>query len=211
MNFILIVHILTGVIALGSGAFAIISKKQRGAHSKSGNMYFYSMLVSALTAVALSTLEFNPFLFGIALFTLYLIIGGKMALVIRRQFGLAQYWKYYAFSGLLTAGLMVFFATQIISQSTTAAIILFVFAGIQLSFSGFDLWYDPLKNIKHLIFQHINKMGGGYIATCTAFIVVNINFLPDLVTWLGPTLIGSLLIAIANRQRRNMQSTSSTA
>lgn len=204
MYIILSIHIISGVLALGSGFYAIVSKKRRGTHSKSGNLYFYSMLISAVTAVLLSTLQFQAFLFAIALFTLYLIIGGKMAILIRRRPRFTQYWKYYVSFGLLTSVAMALIALNLLSVQLSIAIILFVFAGIQAAFSIVDLFFNPGKNAKKLIFQHINKMGGGYIATCTAFIVVNIHFLPEYITWLGPTLIGSILITMANRQRRKL-------
>lgn len=33
-------------------------------------------------------------------------------------------------------------------------------------------------------------MGGGYIATVTAAVTVNLTMLPPLVRWLGPTAVG---------------------
>lgn len=38
-------------------------------------------------------------------------------------------------------------------------------------------------------------MGGAYTATVTAFLVVNIGFLPKPVIFIAPTLIGTALIA----------------
>ncbi|MBK7959438.1 MAG: hypothetical protein IPK03_15945 [Bacteroidetes bacterium] len=46
--------------------------------------------------------------------------------------------------------------------------------------------------------MHIKRMSGGYIATITAFIVVNNKgYVPDLVGWLGPGIIGGVLIGMA--------------
>jgi hypothetical protein len=39
-------------------------------------------------------------------------------------------------------------------------------------------------------------MLGSYIATVTAFSVVNFAFLPTAVRWLGPTVIGTPLIVL---------------
>ncbi len=53
----------------------------------------------------------------------------------------------------------------------------------------------PVANLKdgkqHWFFAHLTRMCAAYIATTTAFVVVNVNFLPQLVVWLGPTVIGS--------------------
>jgi hypothetical protein len=42
--------------------------------------------------------------------------------------------------------------------------------------------------------RHIAFMGGGYIATVTAAVTVNLTMLPPLVRWLGPTAVGVPLI-----------------
>ncbi|PSP46560.1 hypothetical protein BRC69_03275 [Halobacteriales archaeon QH_6_66_25] len=46
---------------------------------------------------------------------------------------------------------------------------------------------------------HIAFMGGGYIATVTATVTVNLTMLPPLVRWLGPTAVGVPLIVYATR------------
>jgi hypothetical protein len=59
-----------------------------------------------------------------------------------------------------------------------------------------------LKDRKHWLYTHIGNMGGGYISTWTAFLVVNIDFLPNIVVWLLPTVIGIPLIAYAIRKQK---------
>jgi hypothetical protein len=44
--------------------------------------------------------------------------------------------------------------------------------------------------------------GGGYIATVTAFSSVNFTFLPSVVSWLWPTVIGTPLIFLLVRRYR---------
>ncbi len=44
---------------------------------------------------------------------------------------------------------------------------------------------------------HLGNMMGAYIASFTAFLVVN-EVLPPLVGWLGPTVLGSFYIAYWN-------------
>ena len=44
--------------------------------------------------------------------------------------------------------------------------------------------------------NHISRMGGSYIATVTAFLVVNNPpFIPGLVVWIAPGVIGGFIIA----------------
>ena len=45
--------------------------------------------------------------------------------------------------------------------------------------------------------RHISFMGGGYIATVTAAVTVNLTMLPEPVRWLGPTVVGFPLITYA--------------
>jgi FtsH-binding integral membrane protein len=76
-------------------------------------------------------------------------------------------------------------------------IILLVFALILLIMSSIDLFRkpDPSKAAS----LHGGRMGGAFIASVTAFLVVNNDFMHPLIAWLGPTVIGSPLIALGIR------------
>jgi hypothetical protein len=50
--------------------------------------------------------------------------------------------------------------------------------------------------------SHIAYMGGGYIATVTATITVNLTMIPPLARWLGPTAVGVPLIIYATGRYR---------
>jgi hypothetical protein len=45
-------------------------------------------------------------------------------------------------------------------------------------------------------FDHMQGMLGSYIATVSAFSVVNFTFLPTTVRWLWPTVLGVPLVAL---------------
>jgi len=60
----------------------------------------------------------------------------------------------------------------------------------------------PPSDKKHWLRAHLSGMLGGYIATVTAFLVVNIDFLPFYVTWFLPSVLGSILIAYYQRKHR---------
>ena len=85
---------------------------------------------------------------------------------------------------------------------------------LPLSVFGAVLLYLLFKNIqpqlgskeelmqlqKEKVLHHINNMMGAYIATVTAFLVVNINFVkPGWVLWLLPTAIGIPIILYYNK------------
>lgn len=200
---LLIVHVITGYTALLAGFFAALSKKKRGLHSRSGNTFFYGMTVALIAAILLNLIKFSPFLFPIALFTLYMILGGKLVISIQNAHLLGKWWRVYTSFGLLISLLMIGIAVILLLKNLLVmSIILLVFGIIQSLMTFSDWKNNPGKNPKSRIFQHINKMGGGMIAAITAFAAVNIQLLPPLVVWLTPSLIGSFLIAYAIRQRR---------
>ena len=86
--------------------------------------------------------------------------------------------------------------TNFISILSVSSLI--VFGGICLLFSIKDiqLFIKGPSEKMHWWFTHIAAMGAAYIATVTAFLVVNIHFLPGIVVWLTPTIAGGTLIGI---------------
>lgn len=194
-DYLLLLHASTGGIALMVGAISAYAKKGQRLHRLCGNIFIYSMLFSAVSALIMSQIKPNPFLFGIGLFTVYLILSGwipvwKKDLSIKKK-----YIKRVGIFGIISA---LFMAYQAYIGFRDAAIILMVFGGILLSFSVSDLLtrFSPGNGIN----RHGGRMGGAYIATFTAFLVVNNSFLPPLVAWLMPTVIGSLLIFLSLRK-----------
>ncbi|HLP32398.1 MAG TPA: hypothetical protein VK202_02935, partial [Bacteroidia bacterium] len=62
---------------------------------------------------------------------------------------------------------------------------------------------EKLKEIrKHRINTHLGNMSGAYIATVTAFLVVNVDFIqPGWLVWLFPSVIGVPFIFYQIRKR----------
>ena len=196
----LVTHISSGYLGLFSGFVAVYAKKKKGLHSKAGTVFFYSLIIANITALILSTVRFSPFLFVIALFTLYLICGGKIVVAVKRRELLARYWKLLMYSGILIIVLLLSVASLMLQNNPGPAIVLYVFSLVMILLVTDDFRRNPAENPQNKIYQHINKMGGGFIAATTAFLVVNISFLPPLLVWIAPTVIGSVLIAKGTRQ-----------
>ncbi|MET0785230.1 MAG: DUF2306 domain-containing protein [Paenisporosarcina sp.] len=80
-NLFLFLHIVTGMICLISGVFAMNSKKRRGRHTVSGSIYHWSYFVVFITALIMSVLhwEESQHLFYIALFSYTLALLGYLA------------------------------------------------------------------------------------------------------------------------------------
>lgn len=84
-----------------------------------------------------------------------------------------------------------------------------------LFFFGFFLFSMSLQDLIKMkrkkfvknawLFDHISRMSGSFIATTTAFIVVNFSMTPAWVLWLLPTAIGTpLIFRVSAKWERNL-------
>ena len=82
-------------------------------------------------------------------------------------------------------------------------------------FFGSGGWVLSLRQLRLLhsaktnwLIAHLIAMAGAYIATVSAFLVVNITFLPRSVVFIGPTILGTPLAvwAAIHYRRRNSRS-----
>ena len=76
IQILLPIHILAGIIALTSAALAVSSEKGKRLHVFSGRTYFWGMATFFLTAIPMSIISSNIFLFLIAIFSFYLAFAG---------------------------------------------------------------------------------------------------------------------------------------
>jgi uncharacterized membrane protein len=81
---VLFLHILSGMAALASGFSSMISRKGLAKHLISGRVYFWSMTFSCLTAVIMSTLKPNPFLFIIGIFSYQFVAVGYRYIKVKK-------------------------------------------------------------------------------------------------------------------------------
>ena len=183
----LIIHIATGMLALIAGAVAIFSKKGRKNHRFSGKIYFWSMVAVAITALILSFFKEIHFLLMIAIFSFYMTYTGFIS-INRNDLTPRIFDWLLLFIGLITVGFMIF----------SLNIVLIVFGLLFGSFVVTDLlrYLNILKKLNsYRLILHISRMMGAYIATCTAFFVVNVHFYPAWLVWLLPTIIISPFIS----------------
>ncbi|MGF1563734.1 MAG: DUF2306 domain-containing protein [Flavobacteriales bacterium] len=181
----LIIHIISGYLALAAGTTAIIARKGQNVHRKAGRLFVLAMLGVGASAFSMSSIKGNQFLFHIAIFTMYQVYGGWRALRQRDLRANAVDWI-VASAGLINGVVMLF----------TGNIVLMVFGGISVLLGVGNLRTHLRvrqgKEIHRLAWlrKHIGMMMGAFIATVTAFIVVNVtNVQPGWVLWLAPTAI----------------------
>jgi uncharacterized membrane protein len=194
-TYLIYIHATLGSIAFLAGFIAIITKKGGNYHKKSGIVFYYTMLFSAISALIIAVLpkHESPFLFTIGLFSSYFIITGYRALRFKKPNPSLTLDKIIAACMILTGIVMIGYPLLMNGKFN---IVLTVFGTIGIVFAIRDLLL--FKNAKRLrnswLKLHIGKMLGGYISAVTAFIVVN-QFIPGIAGWLTPSIFGSAYIA----------------
>lgn len=194
ITYLIITHASLGGLALLSGLVAIITKKGSKPHKLAGKLFFWFMLSSAVMAMFISVQEGheNPFLFAIGIFSIYLIVSGRLAirykipeinLIGDRILALC----------MLIVGLGMIVLPVIMLEKLNIVLTVFGSTGIYLSIQDLIQFRNKEKLAKNWLQAHIGKMMGGYIAAVTAFVVVN-QFLPPLLSWLGAPVIGTVFI-----------------
>lgn len=206
-HILLIVHIIAGFTALAAGFIAIITQKGKGWHIWSGRIYYWSMIFVAITAIFLSAVRPNLFLLFISLFSFYLTWSGYRAIRWKNkplpndiQIFNKLLVPLFFLTGIVMVALSLATLSGIVQYQLLqqSSIVLLVFGMIFAILTARDLslrigWISRSKF--QWMFDHIQGMLAAYIATFTAFLVVNVTFLPMVVVWLTPTVIGTPLIA----------------
>lgn len=220
-TFFIILHVAVGFLALAIGLVPMFSKKGSRLHNITGLVYYWSMVIVAASAVALVLVspvtDGRLFLTGIAVFSFYLCFTGKRSLKQRGNEPVRWFdWSVSGAMALAAVAMVVYGFYHLIALWTKGQFesigILFLAFGV---FSGTNARYDFQKYLypgkskygnREWFFIHIERMGGSYIATFTAFALVNIRYIfphasvaVNIATWIMPGVIGGLFIGRAVR------------
>jgi hypothetical protein len=156
------------------------------------------MLVIAVTGAVMSFLRPNLFLLMVAVFSFYLVFSGYRVLHRRKPGQRGTFAdKAVTFSMLLAGIAFLGYGAQRLLTSSFGVVPI-LFGAIALSLSGRELvkLRHPPTEPRWWWFSHMRNMLAAYLATVTAFSVVNLTFLPDTVRWIWPTVLGSAGIII---------------
>jgi len=191
----LYLHIACGGTALLTGLIALLTFKGGKVHRKAGKVFFYAMIGIAISALVISIAKNNSFLLAIAVFSFYMNYTGYRALKNRK----VRY-KWFDWLALIAS------AAVVIYMFISLNIVLVVFGALLTFFIVQDVLTqlkpdEQLKQVaKERVITHLGRMSGTYIATVTAFAVVNINFVnPGWLVWLLPTFVGVPVIVYFTR------------
>ena len=199
-DILLPIHIVAGFCSLFAAFGAILTKKGQTWHVRSGRVFFWGMVVIFVTALPMTLLRPNLFLFLVAIFSFYQALTGWRT--ARNRTGQPA-WIDWAAAGLMTAagaGMLIFGFVLLVSGEMLGLVLL-AFGGLGGGFGLYD-WRQfrrkPLTG-KRRIAVHLTRMLGGTVATVTAFVVTNFQFSPPVVLWLAPTVVFVPLIVYWNR------------
>jgi hypothetical protein len=196
------IHISAGTFALVLAPLAMLTVKGGRAHRLWGKIYFWSMAMVASTAVGMGLWRPKIFLALLAVFSFYMAFAGYRALSRKRpaqgQGPAALDWAAALVTFAVSAALVVLGLVRPGPSWQRLGIVPVVFGALGMILAGLDIgkFVRPPADRNAWWFAHMGGMLGSYIATVSAFSVVNFTFLPIAVRWLWPTVIGTPLIAV---------------
>lgn len=207
----LYVHIVAGFTALTTGLVPMFTKKGGKAHVFWGNVFYWAMFLVALTALMRFKMEFRLiFLTGIAVFSFYNTFTGARLIRMKKNLQPEFVDWFGAILTVVSAFAMMAFGVLAYQKGVTFYAILFTIFGVfSLLMATEDLRVFLGKKVvnntgavqaRYWFQNHISRMGGAYIATVTAFLVVNNPpYIPGLVVWIAPGVIGGMIIGRTRR------------
>lgn len=201
-------HIAAGSIALFAGPGAMLTVKGGLWHRRWGRVYVWAMGVVAVTALVLATVRPNLFLALVAVFSFYLAFIGQRTIARRRLpqgrrvTGLD--WGGAVVAGAGAVGLLIYVLLPREGRRPGVWPVALIFGLLGLLLVGRELrsFWRPDAESRAWWYRHMGNMLGAYIATVSAFSVVNFTVLPPIIRWLWPTAVGVPLIGLWVRHYR---------
>lgn len=197
---ILICHIVAGFISLFLGTFILIRKKGDKIHKKLGKIFAIAMVSNGLLAFVLSYIHPNLFLFIVGVFSIYLTITGYRAISLKN---ISKDERPKLFDYIVTllmflaSFVFLYFGICYLLKSEIFGIVLCLFGliSMRLCFIDYKRYKKTAQEDKlQWLKNHLGRMSGAYIASFTAFLVVNNTYLPDYLAWSLPGIVGVFFI-----------------
>ena len=201
MGILLSIHILAGTIALLCAALAVSSEKGKKFHVLSGRTYFWCMVGIFLTAIPMSIINSNTFLFLIAIFSFYLAFAGMRFAKNRKGIATTIDWIAVSLMILSGLGMWALAITYFISDNSQyITLLVFGFIALALGYGDYRSHKNKAATGKRRIAKHLTNMMAGTIAVITAVLVVNVNIEPIWIWWLLPTVVITPIISYWNNK-----------
>jgi uncharacterized membrane protein len=206
-NIILALHIISGSLGLLLGTIIMLRKKGDRIHKLTGKIFTLAMVSTGLSALYLSFVHPNLFLFIVGIFTIYLSISGYRMIRLKKvhQGQKTQLFDTILSSVMFLCSLIFFYiAIKYLIAKVVFGIVfaLFGMVSLRLCYIDYKVYTGKITDKMFGIKNHIGRMTGAYIAACTAFLVVNSTILPPVLAWSLPGIIGGIFI---NRSLRKFK------
>ncbi len=195
-------HVAAGFTGFFVAPVVLITRKGGDTHRRWGKIYFWAMTSAAFSAMIIAAYRPNLFLFLIGIFSFYLVFSGYRVLFRKRpeegQNATPLDWGVAVLTLLASFTMIVWGAVNLDHGRVQLNPVLIVFGFLGAFASGSDMksFVRPPADKNAWYFDHMSGMVASYIAAVSAFAVVNLTFLPPLVRWLGPTVIGIPLLSL---------------
>lgn len=196
-NVILGIHILGGTVALIIAPMAMVTVKGGLWHRRWGKIFFWAMTTIALSATVMCWLRTGIFLFLIAILSFYLALTGYRILGRKKPESKPPLLDLLAAAVMALAGGGIIIL-GLVANNGSERWVRIIFGGISLFLGTLDIvhFFKPPQDKQAWLFVHLSRFLGAYVATVTAFSVVNFQFLPYFWRWLWPTALGTMGIII---------------
>jgi len=154
----------------------------------------------------MSFIRSGLFFLLIALFSFYLAFTGYRILSRKTPQQRPNAADWTAVSIVLSGSLsLVAYGLYLVLTSSFGTVAI-VFGAIGIFFGVTDIraFLHPPTEKQAWWYTHMTRMLSAYIATVTAFSVVNFRFLPPVARWLWPTIVGTVGITLWTRYYRKL-------
>lgn len=206
---LIILHIAGGSVGLVFGLVNIVAKKGDSQHKLVGKLFSYGMMTAGLTALMMSIIHPNPFLFMVGVFTIYMVATGNRYLKMRKKGKSAAFQlidKLYALLMLICGAGFVVYGLLLLLNTKMFGVVFVMLGFFSLMFVRRD-WENfsgKSKVMNYWLTAHLQRMMGAFIASLTAFLVVNQKYFPEAISgvvyWLLPSAIITPLIVKWSRK-----------
>lgn len=201
-------HILAGVVSLVAAPIALVVVKGGTMHRVWGKIFFWCMTWIFISTLVMTIHQWNPFLCMIGVFSYYSAFIGYRSIFQKRlhkdQRALWYDWLALSITGLCMLVFIGWGALLSLKHGAAFGFLAIIFGsgGILLVISRIRAFLKPSAEPKAWLFNHIGSMMGAFIASITAFSVNVLTFMPGLLQWLWPTLVGTPFIIYFIRKNR---------
>ncbi len=211
-NIVLIVHVISGFLGLLCGTIAFTRTNFIKIHKKAGKIFFYAMVFIFMTSTIMCYLKTNIFLLLVGFFSFYLASTGYRTLQLKSIYknNLKPQFIDYAISTVgILAGISIYILAYFyFANASNFGFVCVVFGSVSLFLGILDIrkFHITFTDKLYWMRAHGIRMAGAYVATVTAFIVVNVQIDQGWILWILPTfIIIPIAFKIINTKINNLQ------